>query len=206
MTMFYRGFRYDVLTPEILEKCLKDILNFRTAFNLPVKNPLLFENEQLHADLFREEMRELFTAETRIDKIDAVVDTLYVMLGAWVEGGATIRDMFNFNSPQLNLMDTLLSAGQELSFDVIKAWDIVHSSNMSKLCDDSNINQTQEKYQKLGVETQFTLSELTDNSNSSSALYVVTVESDVTGTDGKFYPAGKVLKSIDYIPADLSEL
>lgn len=205
MKFKYRSIRYDVLTPEIFEKFYNDIVEFRTAFNLPV-NEYHAENDQLHADLFREEMRELFSAETRKDKIDAVIDSLYVTFGALVEAGATFDQLLDGNAFLCNIIDTLASAHIEINFDLFKAWDIIHHSNMSKLCNDENLEATCTKYSEIDVVCCVTLSGLTDNSNSGSALYVVTVDQDVTGTDGKFYPAGKVLKSIDYTPADLRNL
>jgi len=77
--MLLHGIKYNFLTAEIFEKFFANIVDFRTAFDLPIDVGFTTESLNLHFDLYREEMRELFSAETRVDKIDAIVDSLYVL-------------------------------------------------------------------------------------------------------------------------------
>lgn len=195
---------YDFLTEEIYTKFYTDITEFRTAFDLPINKVFGIESVQLHFNLFREEMRELFSAETRTDKIDAVIDTLYVLFGKYVQFDIPRSEQSQW---ELNLIDTLLAAGAELKFDVMKAWDIVHHSNMSKLCHDDNVAETIAHYEAAMIKVAPEAVTLNNkNKKSETGLWAVKVTEDSTDSEGKFYPAGKVLKSVDYTPADFSEL
>jgi len=108
---------------------------------------------------------------------------------------------------ELNIIETLLSASEEINFDILKAWDIVHHSNMSKLCNDDNVQATLDHYTTLGVSVEAKPVKLTNkNKNEGTALWAVKVKKESTDKDGKSYAAGKVLKSVDYTPADLSKL
>lgn len=202
--MILDGIKYDFLTPEIFKKFFSDITDFRTAFDLPIDEQYTLDSLNLHFDLYREEMRELFSAETRVDKIDAIVDSLYVLFGKYVQFQHTL----NYTSSwELNVVETLLSASEEINFDILKAWDIVHHSNMSKLCNDDNVQATLDHYTEMGVSVEAKPVTLTNkNKNEGTALWAVKVKEESTDKDGKSYAAGKVLKSVDYTPADLSKL
>ena len=202
--MLLDGIKYNFLTPEIFKKFFSDITDFRTAFDLPIGVPDSAQDYQLHFDLYREEMRELFSAETRVDKIDAIVDSLYVLFGKYVQFDIVLDEQ---EPCELNIIETLLSASEELNFDILKAWDIVHHSNMSKLCNDDNVQATLDHYTALGVSVEAKPVTLTNkNKNEGTALWAVKVKEASTDKDGKSYAAGKVLKSVDYTPADLSKL
>lgn len=202
--MILEGIKYDFLTPEIFQKFFSDITDFRTAFDLPIDEEYTLDSLNLHFDLYREEMRELFSAETRVDKIDAIVDSLYVLFGKYVQFQHTL----NYTSSwELNIIETLLAASEEINFDILKAWDIVHHSNMSKLCNDDNVQATLDHYTEMGVSVEAKPVTLTNkNKNEGTALWAVKVKEESTDKDGKSYAAGKVLKSVDYTPADLSKL
>jgi len=203
MMLFY-GIKYNFLTPEIFKKFFNDITDFRTAFDLPIGVPDSAQDYQLHFDLYREEMQELFSAETRVDKIDAIVDSLYVLFGKYVQFDIVLDEQ---EPCELNVVETLLSASEELNFDILKGWDIVHHSNMSKLCNDDNVQATLDHYTALGVSVEAKPVTLTNkNKNEGTALWAVKVKEASTDKDGKSYAAGKVLKSVDYTPADLSKL
>ena len=202
--MLLDGIKYNFLTPEIFKKFFSDITDFRTAFDLPIGVPYSAQDYQLHFDLYREEMHELFSAETRVDKIDAIVDSLYVLFGKYVQFDIVLDEQ---EPCELNIIETLLSASEELNFDILKAWDIVHHSNMSKLCNDDNVQATLDHYTALGVSVEAKPVTLTNkNKNEGTALWAVKVKEESTDLDGKSYAAGKVLKSVDYTPADLSKL
>lgn len=202
--MILEGIKYNFLTPEIFQKFFSDITDFRTAFDLPIDAEYTPDALNLHFDLYREEMRELFSAETRVDKIDAIVDSLYVLFGKYVQFQQTLNYMYTW---ELNIIETLLSSSEELNFDILKAWDIVHHSNMSKLCNDDNVQATLDHYTALGVSVEAKPVKLTNkNKNEGTALWAVKVKKESTDKDGKSYAAGKVLKSVDYTPADLSKL
>ena len=202
--MLLDGIKYNFLTPEIFKKFFSDITDFRTAFDLPIGVPYSAQDYQLHFDLYREEMQELFSAETRVDKIDAIVDSLYVLFGKYVQFDIVLDEQ---EPCELNIIETLLSASEELNFDILKAWDIVHHSNMSKLCNDDNVQATLDHYTALGVSVEAKPVTLTNkNKNEGTALWAVKVKEASTDKDGKSYAAGKVLKSVDYTPADLSKL
>ena len=202
--MLLDGIKYNFLTPEIFKKFFSDITDFRTAFDLPIGVPYSAQDYQLHFDLYREEMQELFSAETRVDKIDAIVDSLYVLFGKYVQFDIVLDEQ---EPCELNIIETLLSASEELNFDILKAWDILHHSNMSKLCNDDNVQATLDHYTALGVSVEAKPVTLTNkNKNEGTALWAVKVKEESTDLDGKSYAAGKVLKSVDYTPADLSKL
>ncbi len=202
--MLLDGIKYNFLTPEIFKKFFSDITDFRTAFDLPIGVPYSAQDYQLHFDLYREEMQELFSAETRVDKIDAIVDSLYVLFGKYVQFDIVLDEQ---EPCELNIIETLLSASEELNFDILKAWDIVHHSNMSKLCNDDNVQATLDHYTALGVSVEAKPVTFTNkNKNEGTALWAVKVKEESTDLDGKSYAAGKVLKSVDYTPADLSKL
>ena len=202
--MISYGIKYDFLTPEIFGKFFSDITDFRTAFDLPRGVPYRSQDYQLHFDLYREEMRELFSAETRANKIDAIVDSLYVLFGKYVHFDIVLDEQ---EPCELNIIETLLAASEEINFDILKAWDIVHHSNMSKLCNDDNVQATLDHYTEMGVSVEAKPVTLTNkNKNEGTALWAVKVKEESTDKDGKSYAAGKVLKSVDYTPADLSKL
>ena len=101
------------------------------------------------------------------------------MFGHLVQGAKSscVTDLY---APELNLIDTLLAAGEELNFSILDAWDIVHKSNMSKLCTTQDeVESTQRKYKGEGIETE-----------------AVPVEDGLTAVKRK--SDGKVLKNINW--------
>ena len=124
---------------------------------------------KLRMDLIREEVAELEQAVRdgdMVETIDALSDILYVVYGM----------------------------GASLGINLDEAFDIVHASNMSKVCKDED-------------EAQKTVAYYLDN--------VKTLGYDTPcyrkTADGKYYVVynkntGKVLKSINYTPAKLSDL
>ena len=69
--------------------------------------------------------------------------------------------------------------------------DEVHQSNMSKFCSDRfEAIQTAHKYEKLGVQCSYR--------TPASGITAVVSAADQTSFDGKNYPAGKLLKSVNF--------
>ncbi len=87
-------------------KQIKQVEEFRTAFKLPINNkPTKIPN--LHYNLLKEELQELFLADDTIEQADALIDIIYLSFGA------------------------LLQLGVAEKFEAL--FDEVHASNMSKL-------------------------------------------------------------------------
>src|SRR5690554_457148 len=133
--------------------------------------------EELHDKLIREELAEL---------ADALADSVVVACGAnsdhperyskgWLDGW---------------LLDLQMAATHaDIKLDA--AFEIVHRSNMSKLCTLDEIEATERKYNDLGVFVEFDLV--------SDGLYACR-----SACDHPDYPRGKLLKSVSYQAPDWS--
>ena len=154
------------------------VAEFHDSFGLPNNSELqknvFTENTKLTKlrwDLIKEEVDELREAMDNHDMtetIDALTDILYVVYGAGVSFG----------------------------IDLNRAFEIVHSSNMSKLCVDENEAQDTVLWYK----DQFKQGKVPYDSPAYR-------KSD----DGKYWvvyneSTGKILKSINYTPANFKEL
>lgn len=150
----------------------KKVLEFNKCFNIPShfnpqrdiwsKSPTQVE---YRLSLIREEVGELEDAikgHDLIETVDALTDILYVVYGAYTAFGV----------------------------DADKAFELVHNSNMSKLCkSEDEAKETVEHYLK---DTRY------------NPAYK-------PSDDGKYFivydqSLGKILKSVRYSPVDLSEL
>lgn len=79
-------------------------------------------------------------------------------------------------------------AGQNADTDM----KVVHESNMTKFCKDHlEAVKTASKYELIGVDVQYR--------NQANGLIAVVSAKDQVGNDGKQYPKGKLLKSINYL-------
>lgn len=188
-----------LLSQSVLDKLYGDIKNFRRLFDLPVEMPRAITSKEdgLHTALAVEELKELALANTHIDRLDAIVDTIYVMMGRAVqEGWISLRDNPGF----YHAIDLLLQVGQSFDYDVLAAWDIIHQSNMSKVCDTIEIAElTYEHYQAMGIDTRI---EWSEHGNK----YLIKVAKEYTDDKDNLVRVGKVLKSVHYTPADLTPL
>lgn len=193
-----------VLSESLFMRLYADIKQFRECFNLPCED-LLEVDEKQHAKLLTEELLELITATTITDKVDGAVDSIYVMFGHIVNAGLNYHSLLFNNHVVINVMDTIIQTGEVLGFDFLKAWDIVHASNLSKLCTDDDVHETQAFYDSKKIPTTITAVG-TDPNNNALSLYAVKVAEDCLTSEGTALPAGKVLKSINYTPADFSNL
>ncbi len=154
----------------------ESVEEFNVTFGVPVfKEPQMdiFTREphlvKLRLDLIREEFKELETAvenHDMVETLDALADLIYVVQGMACSFG--------------------------LNLD--KAFDIVHKSNMSKVCkDEEEAKKTVEYYEKnkdkLGYDSPaYRLSQ-------NKKFYVVYNKN-----------TGKVLKNINYVPANFESI
>ena len=154
------------------------VAEFHDSFGLPnnseLQNNVFTENTKLTTlrwDLIKEEvdeLREAMDTHDMTETIEALTDILYVVYGAGVSFG----------------------------IDLNRAFEIVHSSNMSKLCVDENEAQDTVLWYK----EQFKQGKLPYDSpayrrSDDEKYWVVFNES-----------TGKILKTINYTPADFKEL
>ena len=154
------------------------VIEFNKAFGLPhndvPQKEVFTENKKLtklRVDLIDEEFNELKDAIKTNDfteVVDALADILYVVYGA----------------------------ASSFGVNVDKAFDIVHKSNMSKLC--TSVEQairTVESYKKLYKDGHSPYDSPSYRLSENKKYWVVYNES-----------TGKILKSIDYTPANFDTL
>ncbi|QUJ70077.1 nucleoside triphosphate pyrophosphohydrolase family protein (plasmid) [Photobacterium sp. GJ3] len=185
-----------VLDQALFDHLYRDIREFRTTFDLDIENPssLNDQMDQLHTSLAVEEMTELAEADSLVEQADAIVDSVYVLMGRLVHlGDSKVEDNLGISY----LIDLLLQIAQRLNIDFVPCWDEVHASNMSKVCrNEQEFAETQAFYAKQGVEI----------TGSQKGDYIIAkCGQDVTLED-KVIRKGKVLKSVYYRPADLVKL
>jgi len=186
------------------KKLYSDIFKFRTLFGLPIQESnLSHEDQRLHMALFCEEQSELATATDRADHIDAIVDSVYVYMGLLVHIGVEWEQIEGNMLMKVFPLEAMLACADEMSFDFTRAWDIVHSSNISKLCNLDNVLETLTYYKEMGVPA---FSEEVFGADLPEPKFRVKVKKHCKDWYGKFYPEGKVLKSVGYEPADLTSL
>ncbi|PKG79790.1 SAM-dependent methyltransferase [Shewanella sp. Actino-trap-3] len=184
------------LTQPIYNHLYRDIFEFRSTFDLAVNdnNSLDDKADTLHTSLIIEEMTELAEADSRIEQADAIVDSVYVLMGRLAHLGATqVSDHLEISY----LIDLLLNVAKNRQIDFIQCWDEVHSSNMSKVCrNHKELDETIAHYAKQGVEIV----------GSTKGEFIIAKCAKDVEMAGKVVRQGKVLKSVYYRPADLTKL
>ncbi|GAL03109.1 hypothetical protein JCM19237_6002 [Photobacterium aphoticum] len=185
-----------VLDQALFDHLYRDIREFRETFDLDIESPATL-NEQadaLHTSLAVEELTELAEADSLVEQADAIVDSVYVLMGRLVHlGDATVEANIGISY----LIDLLLQIAQRLGFDFVACWDEVHSSNMSKVCrNEQEFAETQAHYAEQGVEIV----------GSQKGPYIIAKCGKDVDLGGKLVRQGKVLKSIYYRPADLVKI
>ncbi|QLE87134.1 MULTISPECIES: nucleoside triphosphate pyrophosphohydrolase family protein [Shewanella] len=184
------------LTQPIYDHLYADIHQFRSTFDLPIEDPSSLDDQAdtLHTSLAIEELTELAEADCRVEQADAIVDSVYVLMGRLVHLGASqVSDRLEISY----LIDLLLHVAKNRDIDFITCWDEVHSSNMSKVCrNEQELAETVEFYAKQGVEIV----------GSSKGDFIIAKCAKDVDMDGKVVRQGKVLKSVYYRPADLAKL
>ena len=184
------------LTQEIFDHLYRDITEFRSTFDLPVAQPETLNEQQdsLHTSLIVEEMTELAEAPDKTEQADAIVDSVYVLMGRLVHLG---NDKVSDNLAISYLIDILLNVAVNRGIDFIPCWDEVHSSNMSKVCrNEQEYAETEAFYAKQGVKLIAV----------EKGGYIIAKCAEDFVSESKTIKKGKVLKSVYYRPADLAPL
>ncbi len=184
------------LTQTIYDYLYTDITQFRKTFDLPCEDVSSLDEkaDNLHSSLIIEELTELAEANSKIEQADAIVDSVYVLMGRLVHrGDKKVED----NIAISYLIDLFLNVAKCREIDFLSCWDEVHSSNMSKVCHNQKEYQdTRAFYAKQGIE-------LVDSIK--NGFVVAKCAKDVQ-LGGKLIRQGKVLKSVFYRPADLNNI
>jgi hypothetical protein len=202
---------YPTLTDSMYLRFYSDILDFRRIFDLPCEQKILsYKDEQLHAELLKEELIELATAKTRADKIDAITDSIYVLVGDLVHSGIVYLEDLQTTRPDVyNLLNTLVLMAQHLQFNILDAWFLVHKSNLSKVVTKEYYEQTLQQYEKLGVSINLDPLDKklqTQLYGDDCSVWICSSAKHTVCASGKIYPKGKILKSAGYTPVDLTQL
>ncbi|MBB1269038.1 nucleoside triphosphate pyrophosphohydrolase family protein [Shewanella sp. SR44-3] len=184
------------LSQSLYDQLYRDIREFRQTFDLPLndKSSLDAKADILHTSLIIEELTELAQADSLIEQADAIVDSVYVLMGRLVHlGSSQVKDTVEVSY----LIDLLLNVARNLGVNFIACWDEVHSSNMSKVCrNEQEFVDTQDFYAKQGVEIV----------GSKQGDFIIAKCAKDVVMAGKTVRQGKVLKSVYYRPADLSTI
>ncbi|TEW54583.1 SAM-dependent methyltransferase [Psychromonas sp. RZ22] len=184
------------LTPTMYQKLYRDITQFRETFDLPCSSPESLDEkaDALHTSLIIEELTELAEAPCKVEQADAIVDSIYVLMGRLVHlGDSKVTD----NLAISYLIDLFLNVAKQRAIDFLPCWDEVHSSNMSKVCrNPSEYAETKAFYAKQGVK-------LVD---SIKGEFIIAKCAEDVQLEGKLVRQGKVLKSVFYRPANLTPL
>ncbi|WP_434361228.1 nucleoside triphosphate pyrophosphohydrolase family protein [Parasalinivibrio latis] len=184
------------LTPNLYQKLYSDIHEFRETFDLPVEDPSSLDEstDRLHTSLAIEELTELAEGRSKEDEADAIVDTVYVLMGRAVHLGAKSAQAC---LPVSYLVDLLLHVASNRDIDFVACWDEIHSSNMSKVCrTEQEYSDTEKFYASKGMPVTQTR----------KGEYLIVKCAEDAELEGKLIRKGKVLKSVYYRPADLSNL
>ncbi len=184
------------LTQTIYDHIYADISEFRSTFDLPVNHASSMNDasDNLHSSLIIEELTELAQADSKIEQADAIVDSIYVLMGRAVHlGHSNIEDNLTISY----FIDILLNTADNLNIDFIPCWNEIHSSNMSKVCrDNAEYLATQSFYAKQGIKLMPV----------EKGSYIIAKCAEDFISETKTIRKGKVLKSVNYRPADLSLL
>ncbi|MGL6261767.1 nucleoside triphosphate pyrophosphohydrolase family protein [Vibrio sp. WXL103] len=184
------------LTPDLFNHLYRDITEFRTTFDLPVAQPDTLDEQAdtLHTSLIIEELTELAQAPDKTEQADAIVDSVYVLMGRLVHlGHSNIENNLSITY----IIDLLLNVASNLAIDFVPCWDEVHSSNMSKVCrNEKEFADTEAHYAKQGIALQAVV----------NGDYIIAKCAEDVVTAEKTIRRGKVLKSVYYRAADLAPL
>lgn len=184
------------LQQPLYDHLYRDIHQFRSTFDLPIEDTSSLDDkaDTLHTSLAIEELTELAEADCRVEQADAIVDSVYVLMGRLVHMGAKqVNDCIAISY----LIDLLLHVANNRDIDFVRCWDEVHSSNMSKVCrNEQELAETVAHYAKQGVEIV----------GSKKGDFIIAKCAKDVDMAGKVVRQGKVLKSVYYRPADLNSL
>lgn len=188
--------QFTLLTSELFTHLYQDISEFRFTFDLPIAdlNSLDDKADTLHTSLAIEELTELAEADCKTEQADAIVDTVYVLMGRLVHRGDNTLEA---NIGISYIIELLLHVAKNREINFLPCWDEVHSSNMSKVCrNEQEFAETQVFYAKQNVELDAI----------KKGEYIIAKCAKDVDMQGKIVRKGKVLKSVYYRPADLASL
>ncbi|MBD1573801.1 nucleoside triphosphate pyrophosphohydrolase family protein [Vibrio sp. S17_S38] len=188
--------QFTLLTSELFTHLYQDISEFRFTFDLPIADldSLDDKADTLHTSLAIEELTELAEADNKTEQADAIVDTVYVLMGRLVHRGDST---FEANIGISYIIELLLHVAKNRGINFLPCWDEVHSSNMSKVCrNEQEFAETQVFYAKQNVELD----------GIEKGEYIIAKCAKDVDMQGKIVRKGKVLKSVYYRPADLASL
>ncbi|OOF27497.1 SAM-dependent methyltransferase [Salinivibrio proteolyticus] len=187
--------KFAVLDQALYDHLYRDIEAFRNTFDLPCNDAASLDEkaDDLHTALAVEEMTELAEADSLVEQVDAIVDSVYVLMGRAVQMGSRgYRDQLEVSY----LVDILLQIANRLGIDFVTCWDEVHSSNMSKVCrNEDEFADTHAFYANKGIDVV---------ASPKADGIIAKCAKDVT-VEGKLIREGKVMKSVYYRPADLAK-
>ncbi|ACJ31301.1 MULTISPECIES: nucleoside triphosphate pyrophosphohydrolase family protein [Shewanella] len=188
--------KLSALDQPLYDHLYRDIREFRATFDLPIEDESTLDDkaDTLHTSLAIEELTELAEADSRVEQADAIVDSVYVLMGRLVHLGATqLTDRVEISY----VIDLLLHVAKNREIDFVTCWDEVHSSNMSKVCrNEQELAETVAFYAEQGVEIV----------GSTKGDFIIAKCAKDVDMAGKIVRQGKVLKSVYYRPADLDKL
>ncbi|WP_194089316.1 nucleoside triphosphate pyrophosphohydrolase family protein [Vibrio hibernica] len=188
--------QFTLLTSELFTHLYQDISEFRFTFDLPIADldSLDDKADTLHTSLAIEELTELAEADCKTEQADAIVDTVYVLMGRLVHRGDSTLEA---NIGISYIIELLLHVAKNRGINFLPCWDEVHSSNMSKVCrNEQEFTETQAFYAKQNVELD----------GIEKGEYIIAKCAKDVDMQGKIVRKGKVLKSVYYRPADLASL
>ncbi|KEY91739.1 conserved conserved hypothetical protein [Candidatus Photodesmus blepharus] len=185
--------RLSKFTQDIFNSLYRDVLEFRNAFGLPIADQKNLDDQDdiLHTALVIEELTELAEAKNKIEQADAIVDSVYVLVGRLVHlAQSKVED----NLAVSYLIDLLLNISANCDIDFIPCWNEIHSSNMSKACRNQREHaDTEAFYTKQGIK----LISIPKN----GCIIVKCAEDFVSNV--KTINKNKILKSVYYRPPNL---
>ncbi|MBL4703958.1 MAG: hypothetical protein JKY54_05525 [Flavobacteriales bacterium] len=194
---------HNVLTQGLLIKLYADIVELRNNFLLPVNvdaSEFKSEDDHLHQGLFLSEQVELVKADSEVKRVDGLVDSAYVAVGRLVHlGYKNLSKCIELSPVDVDRINTAIYLcthiyGPEM-FE--KAWQIIHASNLSKICTtEDDKKATLSYYKELKVPCK---------AYTTPIGWIVKATKDCSIGDDKI-PAGKFLKSVSYTKADLTPL
>lgn len=103
----------------------------------------------------------------------------------------TNRDIQELRDGTADILVTTYGLAHRGGFDADRDMERVHASNMSKFCaTNEECIKTGAKYEELGVQVNYR--------RQPNGMYAVVSAYNQIGRDGKEYPVGKLLKSINF--------
>lgn len=175
-----------------IDKLAKDVTEFRKANGLPLYWNGTKEELIVGDSVIDEEFTELVDAVDIVDKVDALIDWAYTLVGKMVHTKTSLHYEHSFEAQLIT--GTIVKQFERRGIDFLKCWDEVHRSNMSKACKtEMELIETAIHYEQKGISVYH---------EKINGLYVVKCEHDNSGQVKK----GKVLKNVFYSEADLAPI